>query len=600
LTPGLNIWASSWLGPDRRVVAVVSQGDPGKAWYTAHLAVIGLTDGTASPAQHVFDGLEDPGNRLPSAREGRSSAVAPPRCCVDLRKAPIVVPEERLGQDRRMGSAGDHQHPGLGGPVMAPTPGTSGTARSAAYVDSAYWRGRLAELIDRHHVPGAALGILYAGGVVDVAAGVLSRSTLVEATSDSLFQIGSITKVWTATLVMQLIDEGSVALDTPVAEVLPDFAVADASVTRQVTVRHLLTHTSGIDGDVLIDTGRGDDSVERYVASMRDVPQIHPLGATFSYCNSGYAVAGRIVEVLTGTSWDTALRERIIDPLGQTATVTLPEDAILHRAAVGHLGEARTDQTPTTVWMLPRGRGPAGRISARAHDVLAFVRMHLAGGATPAGTRVLSSGSARAMTERQVDFPDPSATSDSWGLGWVRFDWGGHRLIGHDGGTIGQRAYLRILPDREFAVVLLSNGGDTAGLYREVFSETFGELVGVAMPAALIPPAEPVTVDLDPYEGRYCRGSLVTDIVQRDGALELTSTSTGLITRLFPGPPSNRQTLVPLGDGRFAAGAEGASSWDSVYFYTLPDGTRYFHQGSRANPRTTTTPPTKPPRSRSG
>jgi hypothetical protein len=214
--------------------------------------------------------------------------------------------------------------------------------------------------------------------------------------------------------------------------------------------------------------------------------------------------------------------------------------------------------------------------------------MHLAGGAAPGGTRVLSAASTRAMAGRQVTVPDTSTPCDSWGLGWVRFDWNGHRLIGHDGGTIGQYAYLRILPDSKFAVVLLTNGGDAAGLYREVFGETFGELAGVAMPAALTPPAEPATADLDSYEGRYRRAGLITDVLQRDGVLELNSAQTGLITQLFPGPTSTRQALVPLGDGRFATRAAGSMSWSSVYFYALPDGTRYFHHGFRANPRAAT------------
>ncbi len=116
--------------------------------------------------------------------------------------------------------------------------------------------------------------------------------------------------------------------------------MVDAEVASTVTVRHLLTHSSGIDGDVFTDTGRGDDCVQRYVEKMQEIGQNHPLGATFSYCNSGFILAGRIVEVLTGKTWDAALRERIIEPLGLTATVTLPEEALLHRAAVGHIGRA--------------------------------------------------------------------------------------------------------------------------------------------------------------------------------------------------------------------------------------------------------------------
>ena len=233
-----------------------------------------------------------------------------------------------------------------------PTP-ASGSLRAASF-DAASWHARLTELMQRHRVPGTTLGILHDGTITETGAGVLNKATGVEVTPGSLFQIGSITKVWTATLVMQLVDEGALDLDAPVAEVLPGFGVADPVVSRTVTTRHLLAHTSGIDGDVFTDTGRGDDCIERYVAAMKDVAQNHPLGATFSYCNAGYVLAGRIVEHLTGATWDGALRERIIQPLGLEGTVTLPEEALLHRTAVGHVGEPGT-----TRFRRRPGRSPA-------------------------------------------------------------------------------------------------------------------------------------------------------------------------------------------------------------------------------------------------
>jgi CubicO group peptidase (beta-lactamase class C family) len=303
-----------------------------------------------------------------------------------------------------------------------PTP-DSGSPPTGSF-DAAAWQERLTELMRRHRVPGATLGLLHDETITETGAGVLSTATGVEVTPESLFQIGSITKVWTATLVMQLVDEGALDLDAPVADVLPGFRVADPVVTEQVTTRHLLTHTSGIDGDVFTDTGRGDECIERYVAGMEDVVQNHPLGATFSYCNAGYVVAGRIVEQLTGLTWDRALRERVIEPLGLEGTVTLPEEALLHRTAIGHVHEPGEEPVPATTWTLARSMGPAGLITARVGDVLAFARMHVSGGLArtarkcsrpraparwprstptcpirgPSGTRGASAGSAMAGT----------------------------------------------------------------------------------------------------------------------------------------------------------------------------------------------------------
>ena len=277
--------------------------------------------------------------------------------------------------------------------------------------------------------------------------GLLNIDTKQPVTADSIFQIGSITKVWTATVVMQLVDEGLADLDAPVVEVLPELRLADPDVTKHVTLRHLLNHTSGIDGDVFTDTGRGDDCIERYVELLGEQTQNHPLGATWSYCNAGFSVLGRVIEKLTGKTWDEALRERLFTPLQMEHAITLPEEALLHATAVGHVTQDGEKST-APIWQLPRSIGPAGLVTANAADVLAFARLHLTGGVGPDGTRLLSEESATAMAAHQADLPDKYSLGDSWGLGWIRFGWDGQRLYGHDGNTIGQSAFLRVLPER--------------------------------------------------------------------------------------------------------------------------------------------------------
>jgi CubicO group peptidase (beta-lactamase class C family) len=456
-------------------------------------------------------------------------------------------------------------------------------ATSPRAVHAAAFGDRLAELLEEHRVPGAVLGILHGGEITTTGDGVLSKATGVEVTSDSLFQIGSITKVWTASLAMQLVDEGVLELDTPVAEILPGFRVADPEVTRTVTTRHLLTHTSGIDGDVFTDTGRGDDCLERYVAELAGVAQNHPLGATWSYCNSGYSLLGRVVEHLTGTTWDRALRERLIEPLGLPAAVTLPEEALLHRTAVGHVGEPEDEPVPTTTWGLPRSAGPAGLISARVADVLAFAQMHLSGGLSAAGARVLSAASAEAMTALEAELPDTRTLGDSWGLGWIRYGWGGERLIGHDGTTLGQAAFLRVLPSQGLAVALVTNGGHTTDLSRDLLREIFAEVAGLEMPAAVVPAATPVEVDPTSYVGRYERAGLTTEVFKGDEGLTLRSTVTGALAALVP-DPVHEYALAPVERDVFAIRAPATTSWIAVTFYALADGARYVHYGARANP----------------
>jgi CubicO group peptidase (beta-lactamase class C family) len=139
---------------------------------------------------------------------------------------------------------------------------------------------RLEAVLAEHKVPGATLGILRDGKTTVYAAGVANANTGVEVTEDTLFQIGSITKVWTASIIMMLVDEGVLDLDAPVVTYLPELKLADADVTARVTLRDLLSHRSGIGGDHLLETGRGDDTLERYVETCAARGQGHELGAT--------------------------------------------------------------------------------------------------------------------------------------------------------------------------------------------------------------------------------------------------------------------------------------------------------------------------------
>ncbi|KAA9163643.1 serine hydrolase [Amycolatopsis acidicola] len=452
-------------------------------------------------------------------------------------------------------------------------------------LDAAHWQHRLDVLAGKHHVPGAALGILRVGTedeLVDAAHGVLNVDTGVEATTDSLFQIGSISKVWTTTVVLQLVDEGLLDLDAPVADVLPELTLAEPDVAKRVTMRHLLTHTSGIDGDVFTDTGRGDDCLEKYVALLDEVAQNHPLGATWSYCNSGFSLAGRVIEKITGKTWDAALRERLCTPLGLDHTVTLPEEALMFRAAVGHVGAPEPVKAP--VWTLARSAGPAGLIDSTPADVLAFARMHLTGGLAADGTRVLSEASASAMAAKQVDLPDKHSLAQSWGLGWFRLDWDGRLVIGHDGNTIGQAAFLRLLPSEGLAVTLLTNGGNSRGLYEDLYREIFAELAEVAVPRPLSPPAEPVSVDISPHLGTYERASTRIEVFTDDGKPKLRTTVTGPLAELVPDPVEEYE-LVAVSENLFVVWVPQLADWMPVTFYSLPTGEQYVHHGVRATPK---------------
>ena len=181
----------------------------------------------------------------------------------------------------------------------------------------------------------------------------------------------------------------------------------------------------------------------------------------------------------------------------------------------------------------------------RPRDLLAFARMHMDGGTAADGTAVLSPDSVKAMQQRQVELPHLGLMGTHWGLGWELFDWPGGPVIGHDGGTIGQSAFLRVVPDRNVAIALLTNGGNPISLYTEIYDHLLRELAGVEMPALPTPPAEPAKVDADRYVGTYtCE---IADFVvsqDDDGRMWLEMKPKGIIAELSG--EQQRQELVQL------------------------------------------------------
>jgi CubicO group peptidase (beta-lactamase class C family) len=417
---------------------------------------------------------------------------------------------------------------------------------------SDWLRDRLPALLAEHGVPGAAIAVSVDGEIVEHAAGVLSTATGVTATTDSLFQIGSITKVWTTTLVMQLVDEGVLDLDAPIRRYLPDFRVADEAASAAITTRQLLCHTAGFEGDLFTDTGKGDDCVEKYVATLADTAQLFPAGEMFSYNNAGFCVLGRIVEVLRGKCYDDCLRQYLFAPLGLRHAAADPYEAILHRAAVGHIKMSpEAELAPAPVWALVRSNGPAGAMLCMSpRDLLTFAHLHLAGGETADGTRVLSADSVAAMRKPQVTVPDVGLMGTAWGLGWELFEWSGQPIIGHDGGTIGQSAFLRVVPERGVAIALLTNGGNPLALYTEMYTHLLRELADVQMPAMRTPSADPQPVDARRYAGTYASevGEL-TVVGDDEGRLWLEEKPLGILAEMGAAP--ERSQLAPFGGDTF-------------------------------------------------
>src|SRR5690606_32934919 len=151
---------------------------------------------------------------------------------------------------------------------------------------------------------GVAVGILHDSRERMAGIGFTSVENPLPVTADTLFQIGSTTKTITGTILMQLVEKGLLDLDEPVRTYLPELRLADKAAEEGVTPRHLITHMGGWMGDYFSDTGDGDDALTRYVAEMAELPQVTPTGSIWSYNNAGFGLAGRLIEVITGNSYE--------------------------------------------------------------------------------------------------------------------------------------------------------------------------------------------------------------------------------------------------------------------------------------------------------
>ena len=386
-------------------------------------------------------------------------------------------------------------------------------------------RERLADLVSEHGVPGASVSVLVGGEIIDAEAGVVNVRTGVEVGRDSPFMIQSTTKVWTATLVMQLVDEGLVELDLPVARYLSGFRTADQRASSEITVRQLLTHTGGFEGDIWAPTSSGEDALERFVTEHVSQAEQHAEpGRFFSYCSAGMGVLGRVIEVLRGTTYNRALRRYLTDPLGLDEVVVDVGEAPAYRTAIGHVSAGPgAPLRPLRTWAVMPASNPAAgnQLAMPAHGLALFARMHLADGLAPDGTRLLSTESSRRMREPDVDLRPLTERAMRQGLGW-RMTTAPH-IVEHGGDAPGCGSMFVLVPDQDVAVAALANGGDMSTLFAKLREELLSDLAGLSTPARIPVPDADSLEDVDRYRGRYELRNQVAEVtVDESGRLWLT------------------------------------------------------------------------------
>jgi CubicO group peptidase (beta-lactamase class C family) len=307
-------------------------------------------------------------------------------------------------------------------------------------------------------IPGVAVGVWVNGQEIYACHGVTSVDNPLPVNRDTMFVIGSVTKTFTATALMCLVAQGRVDLDAPVRRYLPELRLADEQTAASITVMNLLNHTAGLGLGFILDTGEGDDALARYVAQLPELDLIGPPGARPSYSQAGFNLIGRIIEKVTGLTYERAVASLLFEPLGLAHSFYLPSDVLSRRFAVGH--NPGEDGALAVARLRKRWRGdnPGGGLESSAADLLRWARFHLGDGWAEGGAEVLPAGVLHRMKEPTVELRG-SSLGDALGIAWFVRDVDGVRTVGHGGSTNGQFADLVTVPERGFAVVSLSNAG---------------------------------------------------------------------------------------------------------------------------------------------
>ncbi|MEU8358980.1 serine hydrolase domain-containing protein [Nonomuraea sp. NPDC048882] len=471
---------------------------------------------------------------------------------------------------------------------------------NALHAVETHFREQIAAACESGEVPGFVAGVHHAGEQIIVAHGTANLATGAPMLEDTGFLFGSVTKVLTTTLVMQQVERGQIDLDSPVVAYLPEFALAVPGAADKILVRHLLSHTNGIDADLYFPDAKGRDALKTYMNGLASgCGTLFEPGERLSYSNGGMIVAGRLLEVVTGLPFADLLARDVYAPVGMKDSSTSAEQAILRSTAVGHFPDPETGLLrPTNMFTLPETWGPAGGTPiGTVADLLAFGRTHLAGGIAPSGTRVLSAESVALM--RQVSYDMDSPNVPPMGLGWVLYPFGDTTVLAMSGASPGGVSLLCVVPEHDLVFTAFGNTPGALMVQDQFLCRLLTDHLGVPLPTLITGVRE--DVDLTPYAGTYRSDQLRIDVSIVDGQLEERTTyepadeSQERIFTEFAGGTTSAppQRYVPIRPGLFAPAGYPMEVFDGylrlllVSFHDIRDGrARYRNAGGRLTRRT--------------
>ena len=504
-----------------------------------------------------------------------------------------------------LGTAGTRQAVPMTRPVMARQSNTGNIDLALAELD-----GIVTDAQERTGVPGIAVGVLHNDKlVVQKGFGVREAGLSSRVTADTVFQLASVSKPFASTVVAGLVGDGVVSWDSRLRDLFPTFEMYEPWVTREVTIRDMLAHRSGLPdhaGDLLEDIGYDRSEV---LHRLRYQQPASSMRSAYAYTNFGFTAGAEAAAMAAGMSWEDVSAERLYNRLGLHDTSSRFQDFIdSDRRAAGHVRE-------DGAWVAryvrdPDPQSPAGGVSSSIRDVMTWLRLQLGNG-TIDGEEIISAA-ALVETHRphMVSNPpqDPAADfAGFYGLGWnVTYDKSGLVRFGHSGAfALGAATAVSVVPAYQLAIGVLTNGipigvpeaimasfldlvqtGAVQNDYVEIFGELFAEVLAPPYESDYdSPPSSPAPA-LD--AGAY------TDVYANDlyGEIEITGGNGDLTLHLGP----NRQAhsidhydrdvflYQPTGENAggpsaitFSVGADGVASSVALQILNV-EGQGVFHR----------------------
>ena len=422
------------------------------------------------------------------------------------------------------------------------------------------------------HIPGAAVAVRAGDQRAECVAGFSNVPNAAQVAGNTLFQVGSITKVFTATLLCRLHEEGLVDLDSPVSDYLPELRIADQAPPITLSIRTLLDYSSGIEGQFFRDCGSDVDALKKYVAACNQLRMIHEPGKMRGYNSTSYCIAGRLIEVVTGKDFDAALASQLLEPLGIGQYSFYDLENLSNETAVGHYWDAEEGRFAIDqILRLPRSMSPAGSsLSLTVAGLLKFADLHRDGGITESGDRYLSE---RMIREMRTSMRTVPPNNSELMIGWAALPLGDHRLTIASGRTVGQNAFVCFCPEYHLSLAIVANsvmGGEQ--LFASIGLSVIDKLTGIrpALPAPKSVQESTGNRHLSHrYTGTYANPARVC-VTEADGGLAMTAD--------FEEPASGvkvtyTSAMHPVGEHTFALIAEGQdqASGTAQFLFESPE-----------------------------